>query len=162
MSRGADQGDSSPRERCRWPLAHHLRLPLLGDAAVPSPFRPCRAPSSTQHNEILVNQLRKLGTAYGVAVRTYGLSANTLDSLPSADKILLLTESDFESNIAGRIDLKTLVSGRKQATLDWNHLQEMRQISSDFANLLHWIEMCIDQSRALTFSKVKAVVDSGG
>ena len=111
-------------------------------------------------DEVLADQLRKLGTVYGVEVRTYGFSTDALDSLVNAGDILSMSNDVFESRVAKQIVLRTLVPGRKQESLDWHYLQEMQQVCPAFGYLLRWIAMCLENSKALTLDAVRTVVDT--
>ncbi len=95
-------------------------------------------------DETLAEELRRLGTSYDVSVISYGLDPEFLDGLPAADKILKLDASEFEE-IAARISITRVATGRDRENLDWEHLRDLRIQSEEFNSLFRWTAYCLEK-----------------
>lgn len=107
---------------------------------------------STLHDE-----LRRLGASYDVAVDTYGLPNGFLESIPSAQQIQNMDDSEFEENIVAKISLRRISTGKERASLDWDHIRDMRKLSPEFRQLFDWVAHCLEQSRPYTIADYKRI-----
>lgn len=105
---------------------------------------------------LLADELRRLGTSYDVTIITYGLDIASLENLPSAETILTMTDSAFDS-IASRIKISRVASGRDRQTLDWEHIRDLRNQSDDFGYLFQWISYCLEKKKPYTYKEYEQV-----
>lgn len=96
------------------------------------------------------DELERLGTSYGVEVIAFGLSKDQLADLPRASKLLAMHDSDVEK-LAAHVEVQRIATASFGDTLDWKHLNDLRQQSEDFVKLFQWIHNCIDEKRARSF-----------
>jgi hypothetical protein len=101
-------------------------------------------------DETLAEELRRLGTSYDVSVVSYGLDGEYLDGLPSADKLLKLDAGEFEE-IAAKITITRIATGRDRENLDWEHLRDLRIQSDEFGSLFRWTAYCLEKKSAYRF-----------
>lgn len=99
----------------------------------------------------LSDELRRLGASYDISVDSYGLSSDFLDSLPSASKIREMSDSDFDDQIAPKISVQRVSSGKERPALDWEHIRDLRSLSPEFRQLFEWVAYCLAQRRPYTF-----------
>jgi hypothetical protein len=102
-------------------------------------------------DKTLNDELRRLGASYDVSVVTYGLSSEFLQSLPSAVDILNMTAADFDGRVAGHISPVRISTGKERASLDWEHISDLRSLSPEFRWLFEWIAYCLSLRRAYSF-----------
>ncbi|MFV1994349.1 MAG: hypothetical protein ACC661_02840, partial [Verrucomicrobiales bacterium] len=106
-------------------------------------------------DEKLVEDLRELANAFNLGITTYGLDAGTLDNLPEAPAIRSLSAREFEA-ILSRITLHRISTATPRSSLSWHQLTEIRQGSSDFAEMLDWISACLQSKRPLSYSTFRS------
>jgi hypothetical protein len=99
----------------------------------------------------LSEELRRLGASYDISVTSFGLSSELLDSLPNASDIRKMTDAEFDDHIAGKIALQRISSGKERASLDWEHIRDLRSVSPEFRALFEWVAHCLSQKRAYKF-----------
>jgi hypothetical protein len=105
----------------------------------------------------LSDELRRLGASYDISVDSYGLPTDFLESLPSASEIRRMTDSEFDDRISPKITLQRISNGKERATLDWEHIRDLRSLSPDFRALFEWVGFCLSQKRAYTFTDFKQI-----
>jgi hypothetical protein len=105
----------------------------------------------------LSDELRRLGASYDISVDSYGLSSEFLESLPSASEIRKMTDTEFDEKIAPKIALQRLSSGKERASLDWEHIRDLRSLSPEFRLLFEWISYCLSQKRAYAFTDYQRI-----
>lgn len=101
----------------------------------------------------LAEELRRLGTSYDVTVLSYSIDLEKLQKLPSASAIAdsrKVSEKDFDALI-GMVDVKTLATGKRRPSLDWEHVKDMRKWTTDFVGLFEWISFCLGKSRSYSY-----------
>lgn len=98
---------------------------------------------------LLVQELRRLGGSYGVAVSAFPFTRAELAALPGASELLAMSEEAFEKLAADRSPT-SIASGVHRSELDWDHIRDMRVQSPDFRNLFDWIARCLRDSKAYT------------
>jgi hypothetical protein len=101
-------------------------------------------------DETLAEELRRLGTSYDVSVVSYGLDAEFIDSLPTADKLQKLDASAFEE-LAAKVQITRIATGRDRDTLDWEHLRDLRVQSDQFNDLFLWTAYCLEKKAAYKY-----------
>ncbi len=102
-------------------------------------------------DEQLVEELRQLGTDYGLGIVTYGIALDALDELRPAYEIPEMTHREFEA-LQQRIHRQRLTSPRPRP-LDWRLIQQVRAGNAEFQELFHWIHRCLADGRAYTWTE---------
>jgi hypothetical protein len=105
----------------------------------------------------LSDELRRLGASYDISVVSYGLPSEMLESLPNASDIRKMTDAEFDDRIAGKIVLQRISSGKERASLDWEHIRDLRSLSPEFRLLFEWVAYCLSQKRAYSFSDFQQI-----
>lgn len=118
---------------------------------------PCLAVAAHITDQLLADELRRLGTSYGVRVVTCGLSPEALDALPAVG-------DDAFADAAGQPlkDMRVLAVGERRAFLDWEHARGMSDASPDFRFLWQWISTCLERHRAYSASQARQCLDLDG
>lgn len=105
----------------------------------------------------LNDELRRLGASYDISVVSYGLSSEVSESLPNASEIRKMTDADFDDRIAAKIGFQRISSGKERASLDWEHIRDLRSLSPEFRSLFEWVAHCLSQKRAYTFADFQQI-----
>jgi hypothetical protein len=105
-------------------------------------------------DSLLAQELRRLGASYGVTIMHFGLTRDRLDSLPDADKILSMSEDEFEK-LAPEAQPTALATGAARGDLDWDHIRDMRAQSADFRELFGWVARCLSDARAYSIENYR-------
>jgi hypothetical protein len=100
-------------------------------------------------DEVVVEELRRLGASYDVSVVSFGLDTDFLDNLPPAGQLRALPASDFE-RLASRITLSRIALGKDRENLDWEHIRDLMRQSPDLENLFSWIAYCLEKKTPYT------------
>jgi hypothetical protein len=108
-------------------------------------------------DEILRNELERLGASYDVSILTYGIPEATLQTLPSAKKIRDMPLPQFEQDIAPLISESRISGARDKAALDWETIKDLQSISGDFVSLFEWIAYCLEEKQAFTFDEFSQI-----
>jgi len=103
----------------------------------------------------LVEELRQLGTEYGLGVISYGLDVEDLDDLRPAHEIPEMTAREFEA-LQQRLRRQRLTTPR-QRTLDWRLIQQVRADNAEFQELFFWLQRCLTDGRAYTWEEFGAL-----
>ncbi len=61
-------------------------------------------------------------------------------------------DSDFENQISSKIGLAIFGSVKERATLDWEHINDLPNLSTNFTDLFEWTAYCLNQKRAYSFA----------
>lgn len=110
-------------------------------------------------DEKVAAELRRLGTSYGIEVKSFGLERDHLDNLPDAAKIAEMPDADFAKEIAERYIHTTILSpGEDRPELDWSYLADIRPQHPDFNELLEWISFCIANGRPYRHAVYKSTL----
>jgi len=108
-------------------------------------------------DKTLRDELERLGASYDVTVVSFGLTNKVLEELPSANDIRQMTAADFENQVTGKISLTVISTGKERATLDWEHLNDLRSQSGDFRDLFEWIAYCLLQKKAHSIDEFRQI-----
>lgn len=106
--------------------------------------------AGTIEDEALADGLRKLSTAFGVGVISFGLTAEVLDELPRPAQILNAHPKETEA-IMSKIDILRIAPVQSRPHLDWNALGSMRTEYDEADKLMRWLSNCMDARRAEPF-----------
>ena len=125
-------------------------------------FFQCLSNSKWAHQAVLVvalpvddktlrDELARLANSYELLIVTYGLTESFLDSLPGSSGIRKMDDAEFEDRISANVALTTFGSAKERATLDWEHINDLKSLSRDFSDLFEWTAYCLAQKRAYRF-----------
>jgi len=98
-------------------------------------------------DEALADGLRRLSTAFGVGVTSFGLTAEALDELPRPANILNAHPRETEA-IMAKLDIHRIASPRLRQNLEWTELSSLRNESDEAEKLVQWLTHCIEVRRA--------------
>jgi hypothetical protein len=115
------------------------------------------AVANSVNDDTLSGELRRLGASYDVSIVSYGIPSQLLDSLPSASEILKMQGAEFDKEVGEKISLTRLSTGRERTSLDWEHINDLRTLSSDFHLLFEWVAYCLGQKRAYGFNDFQQI-----
>jgi hypothetical protein len=101
-------------------------------------------------DDSVADELRRLGSSYGVEVVSFGLDLEGLSRLPEAGKLRALSDKDREEQLK-RIEVHTIASGIPRPTLDWQHVADLRAQNPEFDELFRWIVSCVKDRRMRSF-----------
>ena len=102
-------------------------------------------------DEALADGLRALNAAFGVGVSSFGIGIEALDDLPRAANILNAHPKETEA-LMERIHFDRIAAPRYRDHIDWSALESLRRESEEAADLIEWINGCIDAGSASHFS----------
>ena len=103
---------------------------------------------------LLANELRRLGSSYGVAVSYFPFSSQELESMPKASEILRMSDEEFEKIARSKREIN-LTPGIENPSLDWEHIKDLRSLSNEFVEIFDWIARCLKDSRAYTMENYR-------
>jgi hypothetical protein len=112
-------------------------------------------------DSLLESELRRLGASYGVAISHFPFTRKELEDLPPAQKLLKMSEDEFEKPASGRSPT-SIATGTPRTELDWDHIRDMRAQSPEFRDIFNWIARCLRDSRAYTFSNFQSLLQIEG
>jgi len=101
-------------------------------------------------DEALADQMRHLSNQYGVGITTFGLTAEMLDDLPSAEHILTAQPRETEA-LLERLDVRRIATPRQKDHIDWTTLNAIRNENEEVQKLFSWLGTCIANERAVPF-----------
>ena len=106
-----------------------------------------------------MNEIRRLGSSFGVTVVSYGFAAGTVGNLPSADTIKNMTDEEIENLIAqSKPNVTTIVSAPIREYLDWGHVEDLRINSPDFRDVFNWISKCLSDESPYDYETYQQLV----
>ncbi|MCF8169316.1 MAG: hypothetical protein K9K38_09085 [Rhodoferax sp.] len=92
----------------------------------------------------LVECLKQLGASFGVSIYSFNIDLGKFDKIPSADKIRDLKGVEREKLVDKYCsDVTVIYQAQKKGELDWEHIQDVRVINSDFNAVFKWIPKCL-------------------
>ncbi len=91
----------------------------------------------------LVDTLRTLGHQYGIGITSFGLDLTLLDEMPAPDEIKLMTAAEFES-LQNILKIQRISVATHRPQLDWPHLSALRKKHASIANMLSWLNDCLE------------------
>ena len=98
------------------------------------------------NDEALVESLRTLGHQFGVGITSFGLDLTLLDELPAPDEIRRMTSSEFES-LQTLLTVQRISVGTSRPHLDWQSLSTMKKKHESVAEMLGWLNDCLEQGK---------------
>lgn len=98
----------------------------------------------------LVEDLRRLGTEFGIAISSLGLPLDKLDELPPHWAIMKLSEREFES-LEERMQIQKITTNGQAKTFNWSTLERVRQDNTDFDALFNWLSRSLGDKKAYQY-----------
>jgi hypothetical protein len=95
-------------------------------------------------DEVVAEELRRLGASYDLSVVSFGLDTQILESLPPADQLLSMPQTEFEKHVS-KISLTRISQGKDRENLDWEHIRDLKLQSSDISDLFTWVAYCLEK-----------------
>lgn len=117
--------------------------------------------ASSVNDELIAEELRRLGASYNVSITSYGMSESCIEDLPPASQISKMSESEFQ-NIVGEININRISPSTKRESIDWNHVSDMRQQSNEFEDIFKWIAKCLLDKKPFNYSDFKKMSEIEG
>jgi hypothetical protein len=109
-------------------------------------------------DEKLVEDLRALGTQFGIGVESWGLDIHALDDLPEAAAIRALKSREFEA-VQSKIVQHRLCAPQPRSGLAWTDFLEMRQESVDFEEIVQWLTRSLKDQKPYSHLEYRQLVD---
>jgi hypothetical protein len=101
-------------------------------------------------DEALADGLRRLNSAFGVGVVSFGLTTQALDDLPRAANILNAHPRETEA-LMERLDIHRIAAPHQRQHIDWLALDGLRRESGEVQQLIGWLNGCVAAGRAEAF-----------
>ncbi len=114
----------------------HARWGHAGELVVAAPIP----------DEQLAEELRQLGTEFGLGILIYNLDEDDLDELPPGYVIQRMTPREFEA-VLTRVKRRRLTSPR-QRTVEWRLIEQVREGNAEFQELFLWVQRCLEDRKA--------------
>jgi hypothetical protein len=114
----------------------HARWGHAGELVVATPIL----------DEQLAEELRQLGTEFGLGIQAYNLELDDLDDLPPGYVIQQMTPREFEA-VLTRVKRQRLTSPRPRA-LEWRLIEQVSQGNAEFQELFLWVQRCLEDGKA--------------
>lgn len=97
-------------------------------------------------DEQLAEDLRQLGTEFGIGITVYNFTEEDLDEAQPADRIPEMSAREFEA-LQGKLRRQRLTSARTRP-LEWRKIEQVRQSNAEFHSLFTWVQQCLKDGRA--------------
>lgn len=125
----------------------HARWGHAGELVVAAPIP----------DEQLAEELRQLGTEYGLGIQVYNLDQDDLDELPPGYVIQQMTAREFEA-VLTRVKRQRLTSP-KPRHLEWRLIEQVREGNAEFQELFSWVQRCLEDGKAYRRREFGALMD---
>ena len=109
-------------------------------------------------DEQLAEELRQLGTEFGLGIQVYNIDEDDLDDLPPGYIIQQMTPREFEALLA-RVKRQRLTSSRPR-TLEWRLIEQVRQGNAEFQELFLWVQRCLEDGKAYRRQEFATLMDN--
>lgn len=126
----------------------HARWGHIGELMIASPIL----------DEQLAEELRQLGTEYGLGIQVYNLDEDDLDELPPGYIIQQMTPREFEAVLA-RMKPRRLTSP-KPRPLEWRMIEQVREGNAEFQELFSWVQRSLEDGKAYRRQEFAALMEA--
>jgi hypothetical protein len=109
-------------------------------------------------DEQLAEELRQLGTEYGLGIQVYNLDEDDLDELPPGYIIQQMTPREFEAVLA-RMKPQRLTSP-KPRPLEWRMIEQVREGNAEFQELFSWVQRSLEDGKAYRRQEFAALMEA--
>ncbi len=128
----------------------HARWGHIGEFVIAAPIL----------DEQLAEELRQLGTEYGLGIQVYNLEEDDLDDLPPGYIIHQMTAREFEA-VLTRVKRQRLTSP-KPRNLEWRLIEQVREGNAEFQELFAWLQRSLEDGKAYRRQEFAALMDALG
>ena len=98
-------------------------------------------------DEALADGLRRLNSAFGIGITSFGLTQEMLDDLPRPAQILNAHPRETEA-MMGRLEINRIAAPKIRPHLDWNGLNSLKSESEEAQKMMTWLVNCLEKGRA--------------
>jgi hypothetical protein len=106
--------------------------------------------ASAISDDSVVAELARLGPSYEVTVLSFGLTADILRELPSADKIRIMTAQEADP-LLQKISVQAIATGGSDDQIDWEQLRDLQKQHDTVDDILEWIARCLKDKQPHSF-----------
>ncbi len=106
-------------------------------------------------DERLLEELRSLGSEFGIGITSLGLSAEAIDDLPEPGMIESFGDREMEA-IQKRLTLHRIAPPRPRRELDWTQIRRLRGDNPEIEKMFHWITYSLDNAKAESYASYAA------
>ncbi len=101
-------------------------------------------------DESLVEELRGLGSEFGIGITSFGLSAEALDELPEPGAIRAFGDREIEA-LEKRLTIQKICTPRPRTEIDWRQIRALRAENEELESMFRWLTACLDSGKAMSF-----------
>ena len=101
-------------------------------------------------DEMLVEELRSLGSEFGIGITRFGLSAAALDDLPEPGAISAFSDHEIEA-LEKRLTIQKICTPRPRTEIDWRQIRALRDENEELENMFSWLTGCLDSGKAMSY-----------
>lgn len=105
-------------------------------------------------DESLVEELRGLGSEFGIGITSFGLSAEKLDELPEPGAIRAFGDREIEA-LEKRLAIQKICTPRPRTEIDWRQIRALRAENEELENMFRWLTSCLDSGKAISFEEFR-------
>lgn len=103
-------------------------------------------------DQVVEDELKRLGKSYGVSILTFSLSHDDLvRNIKSAESILCF--SDVEEKLQREIVVSVVYDAKEREFIDFDHLVDLEAQHSVFSDISKWIVKSIDEGKPYSFEE---------
>ena len=98
-------------------------------------------------DSIVADELRRLGSSYGLTIGYFGISPDELNGMPDAEEKNLSQYNELVKNF----DMQVLVQGSLRDALDWEHIYDLSALLEDFRDVFEYVNHCCRNKQSYQF-----------
>ena len=102
--------------------------------------------------QLVVDELKRLGASYQVTVLSFGLSRKAIEDLPDASSLRRMSSADIDEVLKG-ISVKVIATGEDEEQLDWDQIRDLQKQLDELNHVLAWIAKCLKDGRAYNYEE---------
>lgn len=106
-------------------------------------------------DEKLIDELRALGSEFGIGVTSFGLTADEIDALPEPGAIQSFDEKDMAA-VGKRIGIQRISAPRPRKELDWSQIRNLRKENVELEEMFRWITYSLDHGMAQSYETYRS------
>jgi len=111
-------------------------------------------------DERLLDELRSLGSEFGIGITSLGLSAEAIDDLPEPGMINSFGDREMEA-IQKRLNLQRIAPARPRREIDWTQIRRLRGDNAEIERMFHWITYSLDHAKVESYATFAAKAAAG-
>ncbi|MGI9243972.1 MAG: hypothetical protein ACR2RV_24460 [Verrucomicrobiales bacterium] len=106
-------------------------------------------------DDSLVEELRGLGSEFGIGITSYGLDAEALNDLPEPGAIRAFGDSEIK-DLEKRLTIQKICTPRPRTEIDWRQIRALRAENEELESMFRWLTSCLDSGKAISFEDFQA------